>query len=78
MIREESLGAQQTLRTLNEYLMDMYRQGKLKQEKTNNNYRCGDCRWWKESGMVCTKLYVHAGDLAKKCKYFELKKEEKK
>lgn len=40
------------------------------------DYRCKDCQWWKEYGMICTKLYVHAGDLAKKCKHFKLKKNE--
>lgn len=40
----------------------------------SKDYRCKDCQWWKEYGMICTKLYVHVGDLAKKCKHFKLKK----
>lgn len=38
------------------------------------DYRCKDCAWWKEYGMICTKFCVRAGDLAKKCKHFKLKK----
>lgn len=38
------------------------------------DYRCKDCQWWKEYGLWCTKLYTHAGDLAKKCIHFRLKK----
>ena len=28
----------------------------------SKDYRCKDCEWWKEYGMICTKLYVHAGE----------------
>lgn len=42
----------------------------------SKDYRCKDCEWWKECGMICTKLYVHAGDLAKKCKHFKLKEDD--
>lgn len=37
------------------------------------DYRCNDCEWWKEWGMVCTRTYTHAEDLAKKCKHFKKK-----
>lgn len=40
----------------------------------SKDYRCKDCEFWKEYGYWCTKLYTHAGDLAKKCKHFKLKK----
>jgi len=40
----------------------------------SKDYRCRDCAFWKEYGMVCTRRYIHAGDLAKKCGYFKLKK----
>lgn len=35
------------------------------------DYRCKDCRWWKEYGSVCTYTFNHTGDLAKKCKHFK-------
>lgn len=38
------------------------------------DYRCKDCEYWKEFLMWCTYHYLHAGDLAKKCKHFKLKK----
>lgn len=40
----------------------------------SKDYRCKDCEFWKEYGFVCTYTYKHAGDLAKKCKHFKLRK----
>jgi len=39
-----------------------------------NNYRCKDCKWYKEFGSVCTYFYKRKNGLDVKCKYFKLKK----
>ena len=59
--------------------MTNFKRDEMTQEEDkemSKDYRCKDCEWWKEHGMICTKLYVHAGDLAKKCKHFKLKEDE--
>lgn len=44
-----------------------------KKKRISSDYRCKDCAWWKEYGMVCTYTFTHAGDLAKVCKHFKKK-----
>ena len=46
------------------------------QVRIKKDYRCKDCEWWKEWGFICTYTDKHAGDLAKKCKHFKLRKDE--
>ena len=51
MTKEESLQSQKTLRTINEYLMDMYRKGKLKRREEvelPKKYESPDFIWKKD------------------------------